>query len=100
MNAWEGGGRSRIQELIASFSRYYLLGAIPVTVFAAVYARDGKDHDAEVTELVTTIEIERNQDAEVGLIYEARKQYEQAVAQGSGDGRIALASMTGRPVIS
>jgi hypothetical protein len=49
---------------------------------ATVYARDGKDHSAELTELVATIEIERKQDAEVGLIYEARKQYEQAIAQG------------------
>ena len=49
---------------------------------AIVYARDGKDHSAELTELVATIEIERKQDAEVGLIYEACKQYEQAVAQG------------------
>jgi hypothetical protein len=49
---------------------------------ATVYARDGKDHSAELAELVATIEIERKQDAEVGLIYEARKQYEQPVAQG------------------
>jgi hypothetical protein len=47
-----------------------------------VYARDGKDHGAELTELVATIEIERKRDAEVALIYEACKQYEQAVAQG------------------
>lgn len=49
---------------------------------AAVYARDAKDHSAEVTELISSIEIEGKQGAEVGLIYEARKQYEQAVAQG------------------
>lgn len=49
---------------------------------ATVHARDGKDHSAEMTELVATIEIERGQDAKVGLIYEARKQYGQAVAQG------------------
>jgi hypothetical protein len=48
---------------------------------AIVYARDAKDHGAELTELVATIEIERKRDAEVALIYEARKQYEQAVAQ-------------------
>jgi len=46
-----------------------------------VYARDGKDHSAELTELVANIEIENNQDAKVGLIYEACKQYEQAVSQ-------------------
>lgn len=49
---------------------------------AIVYARDGKDHGAELTELVATIEIKRTQDIKVGLLYEARKQYEQAVAQG------------------
>ncbi len=49
---------------------------------AIVYARDGKDHGAELTELIGTIGIERKQDAEVGLIYEARKRYEPAVAQG------------------
>jgi hypothetical protein len=49
---------------------------------AIVYARDGKDHSAEVTEIIGTIGIERKQDAEVGLIYEARKRYESAVAQG------------------
>lgn len=49
---------------------------------ATVYARNGEDHSGELTELVATIEIERKQDAAVGLIYEARKQYEQAVAQG------------------
>lgn len=49
---------------------------------ATCYARDGKDHSAELSELVATIKIERKQDAGVGLIYEARKQYEQAVAHG------------------
>lgn len=49
---------------------------------ATVHARDGKDHGAELTELLATIDIERGQDPKVGLIYEARKQYAQAVAQG------------------
>jgi hypothetical protein len=49
---------------------------------ATVYARDGKDHSAELTELVAMIEAKPKQDAEVGLIYEACKQYRQAVAQG------------------
>ncbi len=48
----------------------------------AVYARDGKDRSAELTELIATIKIERKQDAEVELIYEARKRYDNAVAQG------------------
>jgi len=49
---------------------------------AVVYARDGKDHAAELIELISTIDIERRQDAEFGLIYEARNQYGEAVAQG------------------
>ncbi|WP_245519448.1 MULTISPECIES: hypothetical protein [unclassified Mesorhizobium] len=49
---------------------------------AIVYARDGKDHGAELTALVATIEIELKRGLEVGLIYDARKQYEQAVALG------------------
>ncbi|MEO9779150.1 hypothetical protein [Sedimentitalea sp.] len=49
---------------------------------AIVYGRDGKDHSAELTELIATIEIQRKQDAEVGLIYEACKQFRQAVALG------------------
>jgi O-antigen/teichoic acid export membrane protein len=40
MNAWEGAGRSRIQELISAFSRYYLLAAAPVSVYTGVFARD------------------------------------------------------------
>lgn len=49
---------------------------------AIVYARDGKDHSAELTKLVATMEIRPKKHAEVGLIYEASKQYQQAVAQG------------------
>ncbi len=53
-----------------------------VRLRAIVYARDGKDHGAELAELVATIDIGRTQDAKVGLIYEAGKQYDQVVAQG------------------
>ena len=49
---------------------------------SAVYAHDGKDHRAELTELIATIDIERKRDAEAGLIYEASKQFGEAVAQG------------------
>ena len=69
------GSRRRVRAPKGSVSDYERLRA-------TVYARDGKDHGAELTELVATIEIERTQDAQVGLIYEAGKQYEQAVAQG------------------
>ncbi|MER8846786.1 NACHT domain-containing protein [Mesorhizobium australicum] len=49
---------------------------------AIVYALDGRDHSAELTALVAIIQIELKRGVEVGLIYEARKQYEQAVALG------------------
>ena len=53
-----------------------------VRLHAAVYAGNDEDRDAELTELVATIQIEDNQCAEVGLIYEACKHYQRAVAQG------------------
>lgn len=49
---------------------------------AIVYARDTKDHGTELTALVAKTEIGHTQDVKVGLIYEACKQYDQAVAQG------------------
>ncbi|MER8732847.1 hypothetical protein NKH28_23925 [Mesorhizobium sp. M1227] len=64
--------RARAENEISDYERLH----------AIVYARDGKDHSAELTALVATIEIERKRDAEARLIYEARKQYEQAVALG------------------
>ena len=64
--------RARAKNEVSDYER---LGAI-------VYARDGNDHGEELAALVATIKIERKQDAVVGLIYEARKQYGQAVAQG------------------
>ncbi len=64
--------RARAQKEVSDYER----------LRATVYARDGKDHSPELTELVATIEIQRKQDAEVGLIYEACKQYLQAVALG------------------
>jgi hypothetical protein len=47
-----------------------------------VYTPNGKDQSKELAELVATIEIDRKQDAVVGLIYEARKRYAGAVVQG------------------
>lgn len=64
--------RTRAEKEVSDYERLH----------AAVYAGGGKDHGAEIEALVATMEIKRKQDAEVGLIYEARKQYEQAVAQG------------------
>jgi hypothetical protein len=49
---------------------------------AMTYARDGEDHSADLTELVATIEIGREQEGKVGLIHEASKRSKQAVALG------------------
>jgi hypothetical protein len=49
---------------------------------AITYARDGKDHSAQLSALVETIDISSTQDGKVGLIYEASKQSKQAVALG------------------
>lgn len=49
---------------------------------AITYARDGKDYSAELTALVATIELERKQDGNIRLIYEARQRSDQAVALG------------------
>ena len=40
MDAWESGHRERIQEVISSFSRYYLLTSVPVVGFSTVFARE------------------------------------------------------------
>ncbi len=40
VNAWEEGHREKIQMVVSTFSRYYLIAAVPVTVFAIVYARE------------------------------------------------------------
>ncbi|MEZ5491035.1 MAG: hypothetical protein R3F50_12055 [Gammaproteobacteria bacterium] len=47
-----------------------------------VYARSSEDHSAELSHIISTIEIEQRQDAGVQLIYEARSRYPRAVADG------------------
>ena len=39
VNAWEGGNKERIQEVIATCSRYFLLVTLPVGAFASVFSR-------------------------------------------------------------
>lgn len=46
------------------------------------YPDDETDRSAEVTEIIATMEIERGQDPGVHAIYEVRKRYPHAVAQG------------------
>lgn len=40
VNAWEQGHRSRIQNVISNFSRYYLLSAVPLVAFTVVFSRE------------------------------------------------------------
>ena len=47
-----------------------------------VYGGDADDRSAEVTDIIKTMDIDRRQDATIGLIYEARKRYARAVADG------------------
>lgn len=45
-------------------------------------APGGDDRDAEVAEIVAEMEIDRNRDGEFHLLYEVRKRYPQALAEG------------------
>lgn len=49
---------------------------------AIVYAQEGKDRSAELTDLISTIEIGGAQDAAVQFIFKARNHYPGAVADG------------------
>ncbi len=46
------------------------------------YSDGGQDQSAELTEIVSMMEIDKKQDAEVQLVYEARKRHPRAVADG------------------
>lgn len=47
-----------------------------------LYTQDRADRSAELTEIISTMEIERRQDAGVQLFHEARKRYPSAVLDG------------------
>ncbi len=49
---------------------------------AIVYAQSGEDHSAELTSIISTMEIDKQQDAAVQLIYQARHRYLGAIAEG------------------
>lgn len=49
---------------------------------AILRAHEGEDRSAELTDIISTMEIGRQQDAGVQLIYEARNRYLNAVANG------------------
>lgn len=49
---------------------------------AIIYARDDEDHSGELAEIVAEMEIDKKQDAGVGLLYKAHTRYLRAVADG------------------
>jgi O-antigen/teichoic acid export membrane protein len=40
VDAWETGHQGRIQQVISSFSRYYLITSVPVVVYTIVFSRE------------------------------------------------------------
>ena len=40
MNAWESYDKNKIRDIISLFSRYFLLIAIPITVFTIIFSRE------------------------------------------------------------
>lgn len=47
-----------------------------------IYAPGGDDRDAEVAEIIAEMEIDRKRDGEMHLLYETRKRYPRALADG------------------
>jgi hypothetical protein len=71
----KGLGAARQRQIAEGLSDYDRLRAI-------AYADDGQDRSAELRDIVSTMKIERQRDAEVHLVYEGRKRYPRAVAHG------------------
>ena len=71
----KGLGAARQRQIAEGLSDYDRLRAI-------AYADDGQGRSAELRDIVSTMKIERQRDAEVHLVYEARKRYPRAVAHG------------------
>lgn len=71
----EGIVAARKRQPAAKTSTYGWLRAI-------VYAQDGKDYSSELTDIISTMEIDGLQDAAVQFIDKARNRYPRAVADG------------------
>ncbi|MEO9904331.1 MULTISPECIES: hypothetical protein [Alphaproteobacteria] len=67
--------RSRERSKVAGISHFQRLRTL-------VHAPVGDDHDTDVTEIVAEMEIDRKRDGEIQLLYEARKRYPEALANG------------------
>ncbi len=77
-------GDERVQKGVAA-ARMRLL-AEPTSAYdrlrLILYAQGGEDRSAALADIISTMEIDRRQDAEVRLIYEARNRYPGAVVEG------------------
>jgi hypothetical protein len=67
--------RARDRRMVAGISHFERLRTL-------VYAPGRNDRDAEITEITAEMEIDRKRDGEMHLLYEARKRYPQAIAEG------------------
>ncbi|SHO63571.1 hypothetical protein SAMN02745172_01437 [Pseudoxanthobacter soli DSM 19599] len=67
--------RARERREAAGISNFQRLRTI-------VYAPGGDDRDAEVAQIIAEMEIDRKRDGEIHLLYEARKRYPEALANG------------------
>lgn len=67
--------RARERRKVAGVSHFERLHTL-------VHAPGGDDRDAEVTEVIAEMEIDRKRDGEIHLLYEARKRYPEALANG------------------
>lgn len=67
--------RARERRKVAGISHFQRLRAL-------VQAPVGDDRDTEVTEIIAEMEIDRKRDGEIHLLYEARKRYPEALANG------------------
>lgn len=71
----KGVAAARKRQVVEETSAYDLLRVI-------VYGQGDEDRSAELTEVISTMEIDRRQDAGMHLIYTARNRYPGAVADG------------------
>jgi len=71
------------QELRRALRRREAAGFSPFQrLHSLLDAPSGKGHDAEVTELIANMEIDRKSDGERHLLYEVRRRWPQALAEG------------------
>tara|TARA_R110001606_G_scaffold174177_1_gene320804 strand:+ start:6291 stop:10526 length:4236 start_codon:yes stop_codon:yes gene_type:complete len=67
--------RARERRKVAGISHFQRLRTL-------VHTPVGDDHDTEVTEIVAEMEIDQKRNGEMHLLYEARKRYPEALANG------------------